>query len=255
MSRSQESGPLSGLPIQARQVPSDYYMDSNLVKTYPKQIKLRGQESRKGCRLCRELGEPLRKDVKRRQEDLLRTQRSVRLKLHDDPRRVVCRLHGLDLVLLHELLARLAVRREYEGLFLLRRRGLHVALAERDVRIEGVQRLAPGLQDRIVPISHAVRRLPLRVLFPRAEDRGRVDEHRLAVPELDDRDLRILRPQLRVADRFEVCGRHDPGATLVHRVDDRAVRATLAVARRAVLPAVVYSEVRRDRVEADAGGA
>src|SRR5207245_11517459 len=166
MSRSQESGPLSGLPIQARQVPSDYYMDSNLVKTYPKQIKLRGQESRKGCRLCRELGEPLRKDVKRRQEDCLRTQRSVRFKLHDDPRRVVRRLHGLDLVLLHELLAHLAVRREYEGLFVFRRRGLHVALADREVRMRRVQRLAPCLQDRIVHASHAARRSPLRSILP-----------------------------------------------------------------------------------------
>src|SRR5438128_6826428 len=136
MSRSQESGPLSGLPIQARQVPSDYYMDSNLVKTYPKQIKLRGQKSRKGCRLCRELGEPLRKDVKRRQEDCLRTQRSVRFKLHDNPRRVVSRLHGFDLVLVHELLARLAVRREYDGLFLRGRRVLNVAITKRDGRLD-----------------------------------------------------------------------------------------------------------------------
>src|SRR2546422_5245462 len=246
-------GPPAEPPAQARQAPYDYYIDSNLVKTCPRKVRADAiSGERRG--LGRQVREPLRQNVQGRQQDRLRAQRAVRLELHDDPRRVVCRLHGLDLVLLHELLARLAVRREYEGLFLLRRRGLHVALAERDVRIEGVQRLAPGLQDRIVPVSHAVRRLPLRVLFPRAEDRGRVDEHRLAVPELDDRDLRILRPQLRVADRLQVRGRHDPGAALVHRIDDRAVRATLAVARRAILSAVVEREVRRDRDEAEAGG-
>src|SRR3989449_6892663 len=245
-------GPPAVPPAQARQAPYDYYIDSNLVKTCPRKVHADAISSeRRGLR--REFGEPLRQDVEGRQQDGLRAQRAVRLELHDDPRRVVRRLHGLDLVLLHELLARLAIRREFEGLFLLRRRGLHVALAERDARIECIQRLAPGLQDWVVPVSHAVGRLPLRVFLPRAEDRGRVDEHRLAVPELDDRDLRVLRPELRVPDRLQVGGRHDPGAALIHGIDDRAVRTPFAVARRAVFAAVLQCPVPRDRGEPAAG--
>src|SRR5438876_2687709 len=214
------------------------YKDSNLVKSCPIAdyfACLLGECRCLGC----EFGEPLGQDVERCQQDRLRAQRSIRLELHDDPRRVVRGLHRIDLVLIHELLAGLTVRRELEGLFLLRRRGLHVAFAERDIRIERVQRLAAGLQDRIVPVSHAVRRLPFRVVLPRAQDRGRVDQHRLPVPELDDRDLRVFRSQLRVSNRLQVRGRDDAGATLVHGVDDRAVRASFPVAGRSVFPAVV----------------
>src|SRR5438309_1159259 len=206
--------------------------------------------SGEGRGLRRELGEPLPQDVEGREQDRLRRHGSIRLELHLDPRRIVRGFHGLDLVLLPELRARHAVRGKLQRLFLLRRRGLHVALTVRDVRVERVDGLGAGLQDRVVPVADPVGRLPVRVLPHGAEDRGRVDQHRLAVPELDDRDLRVLRTQLRVADRLEVRGRHDPGAPLVDGIDDRAVRAAFAVAGRAIFPAVVQREVRRDRDKA-----
>jgi len=53
---------------------------------------------------------------------------------------------------------------------------------------------------------------------------------------------------------FVVRGRHDPRPPLVNGIDDRAVRAAFAVARRAIFPAVVQREVRRDRDEAEAVG-
>src|SRR5436853_4007188 len=201
--------------------------------------------SGEGRGLGRGFRESLREDVQLRDDDRLRAEGSIRLELDHDARGVVAGLDRLDLVQVHELLARLAVARELEGLLLVRRGRLHVALAEGDLGIQGVQGLRPRLEDRIVPIADAVRRLPLRVVLPVPQDRGRVDEHRLSVAELDDRDLLVRRPQLRVPDRLEVRRGDQARATLVEGIDDRAGWAALAVAVRTTLPAVAAPDGRR----------
>ena len=92
------------------------------------------------------------------------------------------------------------------------------------------------------------------MVLPVSQDRGRVDEHRLPVAELDDGDLQVRRPELGVPDRLEVRRGDQAGAAFVDGIDDRAVRAALAVAVRAIRPAVVQPEVRRDRDQAEAVG-
>src|SRR5947208_15263402 len=94
--------------------------------------------SGEGRGLGRGFRESLREDVQRRDEDRLRAEGSIRLELHHDARGVVAGLDRLDLVQVHELLARLAVAREPEGLLLVRRGRLYVALALRDLRIQAV---------------------------------------------------------------------------------------------------------------------
>src|SRR5207247_3361305 len=172
----------------------------------------------------------------------------------DYSRGIVPRLHGFDLVQIDELLARLAIAREFEGFLFLGRGRFHVAFAKRDRRVERVEALAPRLQDWVVAIPHPMSGLPFRMILPVAQDRCRVHEHRLPVAELHDRDLLVRGSKLRIPDWLEISWCHEARAALVHGIDDRAVRATLAVAGRAVLPAVVQSEVRRDADGAGAGG-
>src|SRR5207253_4098091 len=143
-----------------------------------------------------------------------------------------------DLVQIDELLACLAIAREFEGFLVFRRGRLHVALAERDRRVERVEALAPRLQDWVIAVPDAVRGLPLRMILPVAQDRCRVHEHGLSVAELHDRDLLVRGSELRISDRLQVPRSHEARAALVHGIDNRAVRATLPMAGRTVLPAI-----------------